>query len=942
MKEEAHIDFKETIDIRKDSDFAKVAKHIFAFSNRGGGWLLFGIKENEKKQLIPVGITDNFNLDQATIQEKFNGYSSEPIEIGYDVFSKIVALDGIEQEKEFVVLYIPPSKSILKPVKDGIYSLPDGKRKTAFLKDAVLTRRGTQSVVATEKEEEDIRQRIEKHLQHLSFLSGTPDQTKETIYSNFLRVLELPRVVYEINLLDEEIPLSRTGRYPFLKRLSKLYSFCSLNDEPFSEYVDTGSQGMLKVSELLQTPAGQNLVTALLNIEASASMKQIGLSIDHESYDKSYFYAISGKERKEDWEIFGRKKTRTVSKRFYHDKIKAFRWWHYSVSLRFFWIENQCYLRLLPGMLLTENGIYPIHNEVETTKITSFLSRRYNAHFRNDVFFWLSKLPRNELAAISFGNRIEISPELIRSYTSRGISGDVLVREQKEGPYKYNDYSDGNALRGDFLEEPLLVFGQQMEEQDPRMGLKFHGPYHAHDEKPMPQFNLGIISTGEGRDLALDLLDQLRKSKRSPEANRFLRPDYPGFSENTSVKCRIEESKSWGATVTQSEIESIMNIQDSNERIRRGMEIYSTKVEAISREDSRPDVLLCLLPKIIVDYCGISDRTKGAKRPKYTKKEKEFAEAQEDGQTTLVDFGLADKTLKSFDFHDALKGEVMKHGIPIQVLHEESARALLNYTKKSGIQDPATFCWNLSTALYYKSNGKPWRIAKLEHNTCYVGVSFYRRRDDPLGKTRVSMAQVFTHSGEGFVLRGEKVELDEFTKQPYLTFEAAKDLLYRAIKVYSQQAISSPARVVIHKTSKFTLDERRGFLDAVGNAKTDMVTIRGNHDIRFFRTGRYPVLRGTMIKLSNRECLLYTAGYIPRLRTYDGPRIPKPVLLELDCDSDMQFVASEVLNLTKIDWNNTEFANKYPITTVFPRRVGNVLSEIPEDEEVKGHYKFYM
>jgi hypothetical protein len=187
-----------------------------------------------------------------------------------------------------------------------------------------------------------------------------------------------------------------------------------------------------------------------------------------------------------------------------------------------------------------------------------------------------------------------------------------------------------------------------------------------------------------------------------------------------------------------------------------------------------------------------------------------------------------------------------------------------------------------------------------------------------------------------------KVQLDEYTKQPYLTYDATRNLLERAIEVYSQQTTISPARVVIHKTTQFKPDERRGFLDAVGDAKTDMVAIRGNHDIRFFRTGQYPVLRGTLIKLSNRECLLYTAGYIPRLRTYDGPRIPKPILLELDCDSDMEFVASEILKLTKIDWNNTEFGNKYPITTVFPHRVGDVLSELSEDEEVQGHYKFYM
>ena len=52
------------------------------------------------------------------------------------------------------------------------------------------------------------------------------------------------------------------------------------------------------------------------------------------------------------------------------------------------------------------------------------------------------------------------------------------------------------------------------------------------------------------------------------------------------------------------------------------------------------------------------------------------------------------------------------------------------------LQDEATRAWNFFTALYYKAGGTPWRIAREteEYTTCYVGVSFYRRRivgDEP-------------------------------------------------------------------------------------------------------------------------------------------------------------------------------------------------------------------
>lgn len=59
-------------------------------------------------------------------------------------------------------------------------------------------------------------------------------------------------------------------------------------------------------------------------------------------------------------------------------------------------------------------------------------------------------------------------------------------------------------------------------------------------------------------------------------------------------------------------------------------------------------------------------------------------------------------------------------------------------------------------------------------------------------------------------------------------------------------------------------------------------------------------------------------------------------------DPVLKDLASEILKLTKIDWNTAGFATKYPITVVFPQRMGNVLSELPDDITPQGHYKFYM
>lgn len=54
---------------------------------------------------MPVGVPDDYSVDQAILQEKFNSYSNFPIEIGYIEFVK--RLDG--ENKRFAAIYIPPS-----------------------------------------------------------------------------------------------------------------------------------------------------------------------------------------------------------------------------------------------------------------------------------------------------------------------------------------------------------------------------------------------------------------------------------------------------------------------------------------------------------------------------------------------------------------------------------------------------------------------------------------------------------------------------------------------------------------------------------------------------------------------------------------------------------------------------------------------------------------
>ena len=508
------------------------------------------------------------------------------------------------------------------------------------------------------------------------------------------------------------------------------------------------------------------------------------------------------------------------------------------------------------------------------------------------------------------------------------------------------------SFRLQLLPEKDLVFGNNEEEKDPRRGLTHFGPYRYSSETPnLDKIKVGIIGDKTTLEKAKQIISMIQKEIKPHESNAWLYPDYPGISTKSKFNCSLEISKTWEQTITITELDALTKIIDVNERIGKAVELYLSKINNILDEDNLPDVILCTLPKVIEEHCGISERTRGAKTPKPTELEKQVQEFKQQNQKFLTEWGVVAGTVdierpKGYDFRNALKGKLMSHksAKPIQILRETSCDAILEYepTKKSTRQEPASFAWNLSTALFYKANGKPWRLAKLRDDTCYVGISFYQDKLSYNRDIQTSMAQVFTHTGDGLVLRGTEVYVDERTKEAHLSEKQANELLADAINRYSTRAGRTPSRVVIHKKTLFSDAEKKGFSEAIGSLKKDFVTInKRNRGIRFMRGGSYPVLRGTLITLTNEEHILYTSGYTPRIRTYPGHSIPRPLYITHIGDSEIYEICDEIMGLTKLNWNTTAFSTYLPITLEFSERVGRVLSELKE-KQLQNHYKFYM
>lgn len=302
--------------------------------------------------------------------------------------------------------------------------------------------------------------------------------------------------------------------------------------------------------------------------------------------------------------------------------------------------------------------------------------------------------------------------------------------------------------------------------------------------------------------------------------------------------------------------------------------------------------------------------------------------------------------------HDYLKAKAMRLRKPTQIIRPGTydERKRLKQKRPWGevkqIQDEATRAWNLYTALYYKAGGIPWRLVRTasQLSVCYIGISFFRTLDET--KLSTSIAQVFNERGEGIILRGGMAQVKD-DKQIHLSEADAYLLIKDALGIYRKEHKNFPARVVIHKSSIHNQDEISGFSKALKDVsiepeQADFISLTRS-STRLFRGNIYPPLRGTFFDTGGKEFVLYTNGSVNFFSTYPGLYVPYPLGFRCDQISTTPInAAEEILTLTKMNWNNTQFDGHDPITLRAARQVGSILKYINQDDSYEPYYRYYM
>lgn len=105
----------------------------------------------------------------------------------------------------------------------------------------------------------------------------------------------------------------------------------------------------------------------------------------------------------------------------------------------------------------------------------------------------------------------------------------------------------------------------------------------------------------------------------------------------------------------------------------------------------------------------------------------------------------------------------------------------------------------------------------------------------------------------------------------------------------------------------------------------------------------YPPLRGTFVDLQPGNGLLYLKGSVDFFKTYPGMYVPRPLeFTTYKAETPVEQLAREMLSLSKLNWNNTQFDGGEPITVRAARRVGDILKCVAEGGKVQPTFRFFM
>jgi hypothetical protein len=309
---------------------------------------------------------------------------------------------------------------------------------------------------------------------------------------------------------------------------------------------------------------------------------------------------------------------------------------------------------------------------------------------------------------------------------------------------------------------------------------------------------------------------------------------------------------------------------------------------------------------------------------------------------------------EDFDLHDHLKAFCAARRLPAQLVREDRALA---YPCRASVM------WRIGLALYAKAGGIPWKLADIDPDTAYIGLSYaVRPMESERPRFVTCCSQVFDAEGSGLeFVAYDAHEIEVQRDNPFLSRTEMFRVMTRSMELYRRRhAGRSPRRVMIHKTTEFKTDEIDGCMEALHLAEAvDLIQIIEDVNWRGIRMERrmgekkgtaaaFPIERGTVVALGPFDALLWTHGDVHNIRDsgsyFQGSRsTPRPLRLVRHAGhGPWDDTARAVLALSKMDWNNDALYDPLPVTIGYAKVLARVVKRMQGLGSSPYQFRFFM
>ena len=351
------------------------------------------------------------------------------------------------------------------------------------------------------------------------------------------------------------------------------------------------------------------------------------------------------------------------------------------------------------------------------------------------------------------------------------------------------------------LPEPSLLFRFDQECLDPRDGLTLFGP--------LEQPKIGRIQwAAVGPRACIDRMKRWVRRIQGPvlgPSGSIARPLFPGFE--AVFRTVWDPNPSLEIEIPSDEITEMVRNADKHQRTYRTAELFVQAIrEAKRNEECTPDVWCVLIPEEVFTYCRPLSRvpTGVSIKPSSTLSRKDLKASATQPFLFQEMTDLKQEYEYEANFHHQLKARLLENQVAIQIIRESkiAGRDELNSAGVPIGPDKvleSSIAWNLSTAIYYKAGGKPWKLGAGREGVCYIGLVFKQLERAADIRTACCAAQMFLNSGDGVVFRGAVGPWYNDKRGTFhLNQKAAKEIVQMCIDTYKKLNGNAPRELFIH------------------------------------------------------------------------------------------------------------------------------------------------